>query len=164
MSAAPSWCQFVPAQFQSAACRGSNAAGCACSNFCKDTPAESWSNNPECCGCQASQSGTASANDAGSTGTAQPGTGASGRMAAFLGSANLTASASPSWCQFVPAQFQSAACRGSIAAGCACSNFCKDTPAESWSNNPECCGCQALQSETSSARDAGSTGATQPGQ
>merc|ERR1740121_2352212 len=42
---------------QSAACRGSKASGCTCSSFCSQTPAISWSSNPECCGCSASTSG-----------------------------------------------------------------------------------------------------------
>merc|ERR1712060_535259 len=100
--AVPSWCQFVPAEFQSAACRGSSAAGCTCSNVCKDIPAGSWSDNPECCGCDASQMASAEAGDSRSTTTHLANAGASGQVATLLASANMAMSAVPSWCHLVP--------------------------------------------------------------
>merc|ERR1711920_1114885 len=88
--AVPSWCQYVPTSVQSAACRGSTS-GCTCSSFCKDTPAASRSNNPECCGCDATQAALSDGK-------------ASGSKVAFLASQqpaaqHLTAKAVPSWCQ-----------------------------------------------------------------
>jgi len=128
--AVPSWCHYVPTEFQGVACRGSSASGCTCSSFCKDTSADSWSNNPECCACQASQSAPVAA-------------GGADKVTAFMAPQQLIAKAVPSWCQHVPTEFQGAACRGSRASGCTCSSFCKDRSADSWSNNPECCACQA---------------------
>ena len=46
LKAVPSWCQYVPAEYRPVACRGSSPSGCICASFCKDTAADSWSNNP----------------------------------------------------------------------------------------------------------------------
>jgi len=136
----PAWCQYVPAPFQSVACRGSNASGCTCSTFCQDTPVESWANIPECCACRPLRDTAVG----------------SGKASAFLAPQQLTTKAAvPSWCQFVPTQFQGAACRGSSASGCTCASFCEDTPAESWANNPECCGCQGSKSAPSAGTGSG---------
>merc|ERR1712137_592944 len=95
----PAWCHFVPAEFQSVACRGSNASGCTCQDFCKDTPSSSWPNNPECCSCNAEEASRATPSS-------------SAKVAAAL--AQKTESM-PAWCHFVPAEFQRVACHGSNA-------------------------------------------------
>jgi len=144
--AVPAWCQFVPAEYQSVACRGSSGVGCTCQGFCVDTPPASWSNNPECCACTASRSTHAN------TTAADPAT-------ASVVAEQLAAMTVPAWCHFVPAQFQSAACRGSSGSGCTCKSFCESTARGSWSNNPECCGCSAPLTDVASTGSSGKAAA-----
>merc|ERR1711933_490845 len=126
--AVPAWCTYVPVGIQQAACRGSSAQGCKCSDFCKDQPANTQGWNPECCGCKG-----ASAEAGKLVAAAAPGVG-------------LGALAVPAWCIYVPVGLQQAACRGSSGQGCKCSNFCKDHPANTQGWNPECCGCSGASS------------------
>jgi len=109
----PAWCRFVPEDDKKDACRGSGP-GCKCLEWCSATPSFSQQWNPECCGCVGGSP---------------------------LPSQNSTeVGMVPAWCQFVPSDYKSQACRGT-GPGCKCSDWCDATPNESQKWNPECCGC-----------------------
>lgn len=119
----PSWCQYVPDQYQQTGCRGTSSSGCTCDDACKQIPSNTWSYNPQCCGC------------AGGNGTQS--------LVSEVDIPSLPL-AVPAWCQYVPSSQQQAACRGTNAKGCTCKDMCaKDIPANTWMWNPECCGCGA---------------------
>merc|ERR1712039_515368 len=129
--AVPAWCQYVPDDEKTAACRGTDAGGCTCDGSCSEIPAGSWQWNPQCCGCGAGANTTSAA-----------------LMVSNVEDANVEDMtveplAAPAWCRYVPDDEKTTACRGTNAGGCTCDGSCSDIPTGSWQWNPQCCGCGA---------------------
>mmetsp|Transcript_95114 Transcript_95114/g.248117 ORF Transcript_95114/g.248117 Transcript_95114/m.248117 type:complete len:539 (-) Transcript_95114:62-1678(-) len=119
----PTWCRWVPADFELEACR---AAGCQCQSWCDASPTISWEWNPQCCACNSESTGNEPNTHGDDAGTE-------------LGAASFGLQF-PTWCRSVPHHIQEDACRNRFE-GCKCRRWCASTPSVSREWNPQCCGC-----------------------
>jgi len=106
----PAWCEEIPVEHRNESCSGQ---ACKCVSWCHWVPgfAREWV--PDCCGCE-------------------------GRSPSF-DQVSPAYEPAPEWCELVPVQVRSGACKGF--SQCMCQDWCAGVPPKAWHAHLGCCAC-----------------------